>query len=85
MKTIQATLSDEIDTLKIEVFADLHIGDAHCDMRLIRDRLMSVQDDKEMCIRDSYMGAVAVLGVFGGVEVEKWRLRLYASKTGAYG
>lgn len=47
MKTIQATLSDEIDTLKIEVFADLHIGDAHCDMRLIRDRLRSVQDDQD--------------------------------------
>lgn len=32
-----------------------------------------------------YMGAVAVLGVFGRVGVEKWRLRLYASKTGVYG
>lgn len=50
MKTIRVTLSNEIDTLKIEVFADLHIGDAHCDTRLIRDRLMSVQYDKDAYI-----------------------------------
>ena len=45
MKTISIDLSQDIDTLKVEVFADLHIGDRHCDMRLIRDRVKALEDD----------------------------------------
>lgn len=45
MKTISVSLPSEIDTLRIEVFADLHIGDRQCDMQLIRRRIDAVADD----------------------------------------
>ena len=45
MKTISVSLPSEIDVLKIEVFADLHIGDRQCDMQLIRRRIDAVADD----------------------------------------
>ena len=47
MKTISVELAQDIDALKVEVFADLHIGDRHCDMRLIRDRLKGLEDDPD--------------------------------------
>ena len=39
MKVVAVELPADIDTLKIEVFADLHIGDRQCDMPLIRSRV----------------------------------------------
>ena len=45
METISVSLPSEIDVLKIEVFADLHIGDRQCDMQLIRRRIDAVADD----------------------------------------
>ena len=45
MKTISIDLPENIDTLKVEVFADLHIGDRHCDMKLIRERIKALEDD----------------------------------------
>ena len=51
MKTISVSLPSEIDTLRIEVFADLHIGDRQCDMQLIRRRIDAVvDDDNTYCI-----------------------------------
>ena len=45
MKTISVDLPADIDTLQLEVFADLHIGDRQCDIRLIRDRIKSLGDN----------------------------------------
>ena len=50
MTTIRARLPDTIGTLKIEVMADLHIGDAHCDLPLIRERLKSVQEEPDTAL-----------------------------------
>ena len=50
MTTIRARLPDTIGALKIEVMADLHIGDAHCDLPLIRDRLKSVQEEPDTAL-----------------------------------
>ena len=43
MKTVSVELPEEIDELRLEVFADLHIGDAHCDMALIKERIEDVE------------------------------------------
>ena len=43
MKTVSVELPEEIDELRLEVFADLHIGDAHCDMTLIKERIQDVE------------------------------------------
>lgn len=45
MKTISVDLPADIDTLQLEVFADLHIGDRQCDIRLIRNRIKSLGDN----------------------------------------
>ena len=50
MTTIRARLPDTIGALKIEVMADLHIGDAHCDLPLIRERLKSVQEEPDTAL-----------------------------------
>ena len=45
MKTISIDLSEDIDTLKVEVFADLHIGDRHCDMGRIKSRIKAMEEE----------------------------------------
>lgn len=51
MKTIAIDLPSDIDVLKIDVFADWHIGDRHCDMALIRSRLERVaKEENTYCI-----------------------------------
>lgn len=50
MTTIRARLPDTIGALKIVVMADLHIGDAHCDLPLIRERLKSVQEEPDTAL-----------------------------------
>ena len=51
MKTITADLPEDIDVLRVEVLADLHIGDAHCDTGLIERRIRDIaQDPAAVCI-----------------------------------
>ena len=45
MKTMAVSLPTEIDALKLEIFADLHIGDRQCDIQLIRNRIEAVAED----------------------------------------
>ena len=46
---VAVELPADIDTLKIEVFADLHIGDRQCDMPLIRSRVEALAKDSSAC------------------------------------
>lgn len=51
MHTIKIDLSNNLKQIKIHTFADWHIGDVHCDMRLIRERIKEVADDeRSYCI-----------------------------------
>lgn len=43
MKAIQADLSSEFKILEIHTFADLHVGDPHCNVKSIKDRVEYVQ------------------------------------------
>lgn len=47
MKVVLVELPGTIDKLKIEVFADLHIGDPHCDAQLIRERIAQVSKEPD--------------------------------------
>ena len=45
MKVIKCDLPREIELLEIHTFADWHIGDANCDMQLIKDNIKLVQNN----------------------------------------
>lgn len=44
MKPIRCDLPRDLDQIKIHVMADLHIGDKHCDIELIKDRIKNVKE-----------------------------------------
>lgn len=44
MKVIKIDLSQEIEQLEIHIFADEHIGDEHCDMKRLLERIEYVQN-----------------------------------------
>lgn len=44
IKTIDISLSPEFDKVEIHTFADLHLGDQHCDKKLIYERIKYVQN-----------------------------------------
>ncbi len=45
MKTIKIELSRELPSVKLVTFADEHIGDEHCDMKRLRERIAHVEND----------------------------------------
>ena len=48
---IRADLPREIEELELHILADLHIGDPHCDMRLVRERIDAIaRRDNAYCI-----------------------------------
>lgn len=44
MKTVSAELSNDIRVLELHTFADLHLGDRHCDLPSIKKRIEYVKD-----------------------------------------
>ena len=45
MKAIKVNLPRNIETAEIHTFADLHIGDVHCDLKAIADRIEAVKNN----------------------------------------
>lgn len=51
MKVLNIELSAEIKKLEIITFADIHYGDKHCDVELLKERINYVKDNKNVyCI-----------------------------------
>lgn len=50
MNVVKCDLPRDIKTLEIHTFADLHIGDAFCDMQLIKKNIKEVQDNPDAYI-----------------------------------
>ena len=46
MEAIKVNLPRDIKTAEIHIFADLHIGDSHCDIMGIKNRIEAVQNNK---------------------------------------
>ena len=44
MKVIKADLPSELATLELHTFADEHIGDMHCDVPRLKERIAYVTD-----------------------------------------
>lgn len=44
MKTIKITLPEELPSIELHTFADEHIGDAHCDIKRLQERIRYVAD-----------------------------------------
>ena len=44
IKTIDISLSEDFNKLEIHTFADLHLGDQHCDKKLIQQRIDYVKN-----------------------------------------
>jgi predicted phosphodiesterase len=44
MKSIKIDLSEKLEKVEIHTFADLHLGDCHADLGLIKERLKTVKD-----------------------------------------
>lgn len=44
VKSIKITLPDTIQTLELHTFADEHIGDEHCDIKRLKDRIQYVSE-----------------------------------------
>lgn len=44
MKAIKVELAKTLKSIEIHTFADLHIGDTFCDMKLIKERIAEVKD-----------------------------------------
>ena len=51
MQSIKVDLSRKFKTLELHTFADLHLGDRHTDMDLIKSRIKEVQEkENAYCI-----------------------------------
>lgn len=51
MKTIKIDLSDKLEQIELHLFADEHIGDEHCDLKSLLERIAYVRDtDNAYCI-----------------------------------
>lgn len=45
MKAVKIDLSQDLEGIEIHTFADLHLGDKGCDIKLIQERIKAVQDN----------------------------------------
>ena len=44
MKVIKADLPQELEELELHIFADEHIGDEHCDLEKLKERIEYVKN-----------------------------------------
>ena len=54
MECIKADLSRELKTIEIHTFADLHLGDRHTDMDLIKSRIKEVQEKEKRILHTEW-------------------------------
>ena len=51
MNCIKVELSEQLEKLEIHTLADLHLGDKHCDLKTIRERIKYIKEtDNAYCI-----------------------------------
>ncbi|WP_185257155.1 metallophosphoesterase [Anaerocolumna chitinilytica] len=51
MQSIKVELSEQLQSIEIHTLADLHMGDKHCDNKLIQERIRLIQDtENAYCI-----------------------------------
>lgn len=72
MKVIKADLPKEIDRLNLHIFADEHIGDRHCDMERLKERIAYVASaDNAYCILNGDILDYASRSSIGDIETRE--------------
>jgi predicted phosphodiesterase len=75
MKIIKADLSQNIDVLELHTFADEHIGDAHCDIPRLKERIAYVADTPNAyCIMNGDILDYASRSSIGDIETREFNI-----------
>lgn len=75
MKVIKSDLSKDIDVLELHIFADEHIGDYHCDMPRLQERIKHVADTPNAyCILNGDILDFASRSSIGDIETREFNI-----------
>lgn len=75
MKVIKVDLPNELDRLELHIFADEHIGDEHCDMDRLKQRIDYVsKNDKVYCILNGDIIDYASRTSIGDIETREFNI-----------
>lgn len=75
MKTILAELSRDIETLELHTFADEHIGDDHCDMERLIQRIDYISNNPNAyCIMNGDILDYASRSSIGDIETREFNI-----------
>lgn len=75
MKTIKADLPNTLETIQIHTFADEHIGDMHCDMARLKERIDYVANtENAYCIMNGDILDFASRSSIGDIEAREFNI-----------
>lgn len=75
MKTIKADLPHTLETIQIHTFADEHIGDGHCDMQRLKERIDYVANtENAYCILNGDILDYASRTSIGDIETREFNI-----------
>ncbi len=75
MKTILAELPRDIEVLELHTFADEHIGDDHCDMDRLRERIEYIKNNPNAyCIMNGDILDYASRSSIGDIETREFNI-----------
>lgn len=75
MKTIKADLPQTLETIQIHTFADEHIGDRHCDMERLKERIAYVANtENAYCILNGDILDYASRSSIGDIETREFNI-----------
>lgn len=75
MKTIKADLPQTLDTIQIHTFADEHIGDKHCDIARLKERIACVANtENAYCILNGDILDYASRSSIGDIETREFNI-----------
>ena len=75
MKVIKAKLPKELDKIQLHIFADEHIGDSHCDMARLQERIDYVANtENAYCILNGDILDYASRSSIGDIETREFNI-----------
>jgi predicted phosphodiesterase len=82
MKVIKSDLSKDIDSLELHVFADEHIGDYHCDLPRLQERIDYVANTPNAyCILNGDILDFASRSSIGDIETREFNIMEQLERT----
>lgn len=75
MKAIKINLSEDLESIQIHIFGDEHIGDAHCDMKRLQERIDFVANTKNAyCVLNGDILDYASRSSIGDIETREYNI-----------